>query len=148
MRHHLEMLDIPSERWQPYCHPDAASSRDARYPRRALAPYCHPWATRRPPISTRPSTRDDRCHSILIEVYGKSSYGNDLKPTTNSTYQSHLKTIKRDRTMNTITFRLSLRQEIPWRPMSAGTELPQSTRRKSRLSRSSRGGSTSRKRGQ
>jgi hypothetical protein len=81
---------------------------------------------------------------ILIEVYGKSSYGDDPKtdnkfnPSTSP--KDNQSTIKRDGIMN-IIIRLSLRQEIPWRLMSAGIELPQSTRRKSRLSRSLRGGS-------
>jgi len=30
---------------------------------------------------------------ILIEVYGKSSYGDDPKQTTNSTHQPHPKTV-------------------------------------------------------
>src|SRR5450755_1958486 len=42
MRHHHEMLDILPERWQPYCHPDAASSRDARHPIRTLATVLPP----------------------------------------------------------------------------------------------------------
>jgi hypothetical protein len=77
MRHHHEMLDIPSERWQPYYHPDAASSRGARHPRRALAPYYHPQATKRPLKSMSTSTRDIRPHRILVEAYNKRSYGDD-----------------------------------------------------------------------
>src|SRR5947207_6866792 len=89
MRHHHEMLDIPSERWQPYCHP-----RPQRPPE-ALAPYCYPHATQRPPKSMPTSTRDVRHHRILVGAYNKRSYGDDTKLTTNSTHQPHLKTINR-----------------------------------------------------
>jgi hypothetical protein len=67
-----------------------------------LAPYCHHWfdeapepkrsllsvpGQRRPPKSMRTPTRDIRHHPILIEAYGKRSYGDDLKLTINSTHQ-------------------------------------------------------------
>jgi hypothetical protein len=112
MRHHHEMLDIPSERWQPYCHPDAASSRDARHPRRTLASYMPPPANSATQIDTDINTRCSTSPN-LDRVYDKSflrrrsKTDNEFNPSTSP--EDNQLVIKEGGTMNTITFRSSLR---------------------------------------
>src|SRR5947207_3186856 len=98
------MFDINEEQyWQPYCHPDTASSRDARHPITTLAtvlpPRCgiitkystsHQLAGNRTTTPMRTS-RDVRCQPNLIESTARFLRRRS-KQTTNSTHQPQSKT--------------------------------------------------------
>jgi hypothetical protein len=65
---------------------DAASTRDDRHQYMSIGQQHAIYLD-------AASTRDDRHHSILVGAYGKRSYSDDSKQTTNSTRQSYPKTI-------------------------------------------------------
>jgi hypothetical protein len=97
------------------------------------------------------STRDVRPHRILVEAYNKRSYGddtttdNEFNPLTSP--EDNQLVIKEGGTKNTMTILVKPTVET-YGDYQALAPHCQPTCRKSRLSRSSRRGSTSRKWGQ